>query len=60
MLSDSFHSPFLVNVFNFPKCTVFITLRTSAQFLCLHSLLFQLRAYYNTRLQLERSHVLTQ
>jgi len=32
----------------------------SVQFLCLHFLLFHLRAYYNTRLQLERAHLLTQ
>jgi len=32
----------------------------SVHFLCLHFLLFQLRVYYNTRLQLERAHLVTQ
>jgi len=32
----------------------------SVHFLCLHFLLFQLRAYYNTRSQLEAAHLLTQ
>jgi hypothetical protein len=46
-------------MFLIPKSTVFIKIRMSAQFLCLPFLLFQLRAYYNTHLQLEHAHLLT-